>query len=114
MTRAETLDLGEEFLSDNPYRILLKQETKVIVSNYQSFKVLLWTNMLDFYKPRNSTQIDESAAAKNNTHAGITKNSKMLFYMRLIFLIRLVTFLFKKLYLNWLIYVFCKTLTFSR
>ena len=27
MTRAETLDLGEEF-SDNPYWIFLKQETK--------------------------------------------------------------------------------------
>ena len=76
MTRAEILDLGEKLLSDNPRRILLKQETKVIVSNYQSFKVLLWTNTLDFYKPRNSSQTDESAAAKNNTHPGITKKQQ--------------------------------------
>ena len=44
--------------------------------NYQSFKVVLWINMLDFYKPRNSYQIDESAAAKNITHPGITKKQQ--------------------------------------
>lgn len=40
-----------------------------------SFKVVLWTNMLYFYKQRNSSQIDEAAAAKNITHTGITKKT---------------------------------------
>ena len=32
--------------------------------------------MLDFYKQRNSSQIDEAAAAKNITHTGITKKQQ--------------------------------------